>query len=188
MKKFAMVVLLVLSVIAAGCVETLRTPRPTLDPSYTPQMNIMDMVKEFAKQTAIARTQEAEGVYSTPIPPTTTPRPQFEFVVITQSGDVFGFDANTISLLPQQTINVDGMEYQGISLYDILTNVDSIKFSVNTIELQGDTTFAYGFEQISNQALASTLLVQNSSGGFDVVSSNIPKENWVTNIKVIRVK
>ena len=151
-----------------------------------PEMNPMDLIAKFAGQTMAARTQVQVALTSTP--PSPTPHPQFVFVIITQDGVVFGFDANGVLSLPQQTVNVEGVDYRGATLYDVLSSVDSVKFGIKEIELQGDTTFTYGFDQISNENLISAFLTQNSAGGFDVISSSIPKENWVANIKVIRIK
>ncbi len=213
MKKLTLVFAFLFLVIISGCYKEL-SPKPTQqDPTYE---NPMAMIEDFAKQTAIAVTQthvaqlpaayqtqfaledpglvgtllapEAGLPFQTLTPPPPTLLPRLAFVVITREGDMFGFDADSVQSLQEQMLTVDGLDYQGVSLFDILSSVNSVKFGINEIELQGELTFVLGFDQISNQTLSTTLLVENSLGSFDIVSLTIPKEYWVSSLKVIRIK
>lgn len=213
MKKMTVVLVFLTLVIISGCTQSIG-PMPTSQ--YPVVEDPMQMIENFAKQTVVAATQAqvdqlpppyqtqfalenpgfvetqmapgAELPYQTSTPPPTAPLPRLAFVVITQEGDMFGFDASSVQSLQEQVLTVDGLDYQGVSLFDILSSVNSVKFGISEIELQGEITFVLGFDQISNQTLSTTLLVENSLGSFDIISPTIPKENWVSKLKVIRIK
>ncbi|MBK8616159.1 MAG: hypothetical protein IPN96_03405 [Anaerolineales bacterium] len=187
MKKNILIAFVLFTVfVSSGCTQELAT-QPSIFTPYPTVENPMDMIEKFAKETAAAQTSIAGGTFETPIPTMVSPQ-DWAFVVIGQNGDIFGVDDDFISTLPSQSILVEGVEYSGVTLFDVLSSVGSVNFGVNEIEVHGNTVFVYGFDQISNQSLNAVVLVQNLSGDFDMISLSIPRENWVSNVKVIRTR
>lgn len=187
MKKNILIVFVIFTVfVSSGCTQELAT-QPSIFTPYPTVENPMEMIEKFAKETAAAQTLIAGGTFETPIPTMVSPQ-NWAFVVIGQNGDIFGVDDDFISTLPFQSIFVEGVEYSGVTLFDVLSSVGSVDFGVTKIEIHGNTAFVYEFDQISNQSLNAAVLVQNLSGDFDMISLSIPRENWVSNVKLIRAR
>ncbi|MBK9209512.1 MAG: hypothetical protein IPL71_14895 [Anaerolineales bacterium] len=187
MKKNILIVFVIFTVfVSSGCTQELAV-QPSIFTPYPTVENPMDMIQRFAKETAAAQTLIAGGTFETPLPTMVSPQ-NWAFVVIGQNGDIFGVDDDFISTLAVQSILVEGTEYRGVTLFDVLSSVGSVNFGVNEIEIHGNSVFVYEFDQISNQSLNAVVLVQNLSGDFDMISLSIPQENWVSNVKVIRTR
>ena len=172
--------------VSAGCLQEVRR---LPEESYLPTENPMAMIARYAQQTATAQALAAgASVVETPNPPTSAAvAPQnWAFVIVAQGGDIFGVDDAFLSGLSEHSISVNGVEYVGVTLFDVLSRVDSVGFGASEIQIHGDTVFVYGFGQISNQSLSESVLTLNPSGGFDLIG--LQGEIQVTSVKVIRVK
>ena len=95
-------------------------PDSTPEPIYidgTPYTNPMDIIEQFAKQTAVAQTETANPYYSSPVYATQMPDTTEILFVDLLDGRRAAFSLAELSGLPEKTIVAAGRELTGISFH-----------------------------------------------------------------------
>lgn len=127
-----------------------------------------------------ARPQTGQPTTSQPLP---TPTPVAETALALQvvSGtNRYLPTLKEVKALPQTELEIDGQKQKGILLKDLVAKVPPGRSGIVTIEgLRADMQHVGSIRFALADVAETTLLVLTDRGHLDLVSSTIPKEQWL---------
>jgi hypothetical protein len=190
-KRFLISVLVCLF-LNCSCVQTLQPSTPTLIPPglfVTPLSvaeNPMEMIEEFARQTAVAWTETASPYHPSPFDVTQTPSAfladQKMLYIIFSDGSRVAYSPLELESFPQTTVFIRGQDVKSVPLLTILDQAgwsthDPVAVSVNGI----------GSLTIPKEKIGEDFLLIFTGFSLRFISPSIPESVWIEEVTIIEV-
>jgi hypothetical protein len=186
-KRNLLVVIVILIFLVFACQMEASRPDSTPEPIYidgTPYTNPMDIIEQFAKQTAVAQTETANRYYSSPVYATQMPDTTEILFVDLSDGRRAAFSLAELSGLPEKTIVAAGRELTGISLTTILEASGlGAGDSIQTVSVSG-----FGSVTLLKSKIDDSFIFLVTGGSLKLVSPSLPQSAWLDGVALITLR
>jgi len=148
----AMPIIFLLVFLISGCYQNYTVVVPTNTPVDTSSLFSPpdpSIIKEYATQTALAFDPDEEVVL---------------YVILPNDSRV-GFSNNDLKELPKVVVDINGREYQGVRVLDVL-EMSKWAYNAFSITFEGRGSLTIPASQITED----TILVLNEQGQIDLIS------------------
>lgn len=185
-KKNLLIVLLAFFVCSCQ-VSTAVEPKSTPEPMYidgTPYTNPMEIIAQFAKQTAIAQTETADPYYSSPVYATQMPDTTPILFIDLPDDRRESFSLNELASLPQTTVAAGGREFTGVSLLAVFGEVlQGSGDSIQTVSVSG-----LGSLTLLKSKVGDDFILLVTGGSLRLVSPSLPNDTWIDEVTLITLR
>ncbi len=176
-----------LAFFVCSCQMSAVRPETTPEPVYidgTPYTNPMEIISQFAKQTAVAQTETADPYYSSPIYATQMPDNTAILFVDLPDGRRESFSLKELTDLPQTTVTAGGREFTGVSLLAVLEEaLQGSGDSIQTVSVSGLGSLTLLKSKVSDDFV---LLV--TGGSLRLISPSLPNNKWIDEATLITLR
>ena len=186
-KRNLLVVIVIFVVLVCACQMEVSRPDSTPEPIYidgTPYTSPMDIIEQFAKQTAVAQTETANPYYSSPVYATQMPDTTEILFVDLPDGRRAAFSLAELSGLPEKTIVAAGRELTGISLTAVLEASGlGAGDSIQTVSVS-----RFGSVTLLKSKIDDSFIFLVTGGSLKLVSPSLPQSVWLDGVALITLR
>ncbi|HMV96815.1 MAG TPA: hypothetical protein PLI15_04135 [Anaerolineales bacterium] len=184
MKQKKNLLIVILAFFVWSCQMSAARPKTTPEPFYidgTPYTDPMELIAQFAKQTAIAQTETADPYYSSPVYATQMPDTTAILFVDLPDGRRESFSQTELASLSQTTVTAGGSEFTGVSLLAVLEEaLQGSGDSIQTVSVSG-----LGSLTLLKSKVGDDFILLVTGGSLRLVSPSLPNNAWIDEVTLI---